>query len=332
MFQRFILAWLVLLCVPALYWERWLPGVWDPFLESRPGLNYLFAATMLAIGSLLPGDEIRQVARRWPTVLGGTAVQYTAMPLLAWAMARLFGLEGPALVGVLMAGCVPGAMASNVLTLMARGNVSYSVSLTASATLLSPIAVPLTLWLVLGEGHEDFPAARLIGQLCWMVVGPVVAGHLLSRASRRWAAWSGRFGAVVANLAILWTIAVTVAGNRENLTHLSGRILPALLALNIGGYLAGYAAGRAMRLPPEMRRALTLEIGMQNAGLGAVLAKDLFGAAAAMAPAMYTFGCMCTGTVLARIWAAGGSEDESPTTAAPGAEDAPGAPDRGAGA
>jgi bile acid:Na+ symporter, BASS family len=306
MLQRWILLWLLLSSLAALVWDRWLPGVGDPFLASRPWLNYLFAVTMLAIGSLLPEDEIRQVARRWPTVLGGTAVQYTTMPLLAWAVGRLAGLEGPALVGVVLAGCVPGAMASNVLTLIARGNVSYSVSLTTSATLLSPLAVPLALWLALGRGYESFPAARLIGELCWMVVGPVVAGHLLSRYWPLWAATARRGGAIVANLAILWIIAVTVAANREGLAAVEPRLVAALLGLNLGGYAAGCAAGRAMRLAAGMRRALTLEIGMQNAGLGAVLALSLFGEKAALAPALYTFGCMLTGTVLARYWATHG--------------------------
>jgi BASS family bile acid:Na+ symporter len=74
--------------------------------------------------------------------------------------------------------------------------------------------------------------------------------------------------------------------------------------LNVGGYLAGFLGGVGMRLPVPMRRALTLEIGMQNAGLGAYLARILFegGDAVALAPALYTFGCMLTGTILASCW------------------------------
>jgi len=82
-------------------------------------------------------------------------------------------------------------------------------------------------------------------------------------------------------------------------------LLAALVCINLCGYAAGYFGGAAMRLPEPMRRALTLEVGMQNAGLGAALAIKLFGkeSDAALAPAMYTFGCMLTGTVLARVWA-----------------------------
>jgi BASS family bile acid:Na+ symporter len=116
----------------------------------------------------------------------------------------------------------------------------------------------------------------------------------------------------LANLVILWIIAVVVALNRERLHQLSPTLLIALVAINVGGYLAGYGGGRLMRLPSAMRRALTLEIGMQNAGLGAVLSRSLFpdDPAVAIAPAMYTFGCMLTGTVLARFWAMSAARDD----------------------
>ena len=86
-------------------------------------------------------------------------------------------------------------------------------------------------------------------------------------------------------------------------------ILPALLLINLGGYLAGYCGGRAMRLDERKRRALTLEVGMQNAGVGTALVLSMVSeseATAAIPTALYTFGCMLTGTLLARIWAGRG--------------------------
>ena len=103
------------------------------------------------------------------------------------------------------------------------------------------------------------------------------------------------------------------------------KIAASILAINLGGYLIGYCSGTAFRFPEAMRRALTLEVGMQNAGLGAMLATTLFTgeehAAVAIAPAMYTFGCMLTGTILAQVWAgmkitdpANQAEDELPAS------------------
>ncbi len=315
--ERFLLVWLTLLSAVAYWWGGWtgwlcgspLP---DPFVASQGGLDYLIAITMFAIGSLLPRDEIRQVFRRWPTVLGGTAIQYTSMPLLAYGLGRLFGLEGPWLIGIIMVGSVPGAMASNVLTLVARGNVSYSVSLTTSATILSPLVVPLVLWLALGR-MVDFPTGEVSRQLCLFVVMPVVAGHLLSRSFAFWETAARRVGAIVANLTILWIIAVVVAVNGENLKQLTAPLLGGLLAVNFGGYAAGFCGAWVLRVTPPMRRALTLEIGMQNAGLGTWLALGLFpdNPAAAIPAALYTFGCMFTGTILARLWAEFGRPQES---------------------
>ncbi len=312
--ERGLLAWLILLCLVAYSWPRWFPAtqVPDPFLSSSSWLGLMIAVTMFAVGSLLPKEEVDLVRRRWPTVVAGTAIQYTSMPLLAFGLGKLFGLEGPWLVGIIMVGCVPGAMASNVLTLIARGNVSYSVGLTTSATLLSPLIVPWTLWLTVGQMVRDFPTLKVCGELCWMVVLPVVLGYQLSRLFAAWQAAAHRVGAIIANLTILWIIAVVVAANREMLLTIEPHVLTALLMVNLGGYLAGYTGGAAMQLPEPMRRALTLEIGMQNAGLGTTLAMRLFpdDPGTALPAAMYTFGCMLTGTILARLWARTRPADE----------------------
>jgi BASS family bile acid:Na+ symporter len=303
MLERLLLAWLTLISLVALFWPDWFGPLPDPFAASAPWLPGVIAVTMLAIGSLLPRDEVQQVLKRWPAVLGGTAAQYASMPLLAYVIGCAFGFKGAALTGVVVVGCVPGAMASNVLTLAARANVSYSVSLTTTSTLLSPLMVPLVLKLTLGQ-WRDFPARNVSFALLWTVVLPVVAGHALSRTVRFWESAARRVGPLVANLAILWIIAVVVALNRDRITQLSAALLAALLLLNVAGYLAGYAAGGSMSLPLPMRRALTLEIGMQNAGLGTMLVLSVFREQVAAIPtAIYTFACMFTGTVLARFWA-----------------------------
>lgn len=308
MLERYLILWLSLLSLLAFAWPRIFGAAPDPFLAGRAYLSPLIAAIMFAVGCLLPRDEVRQVFRRWPAVLGGTSIQYTAMPFLAWSCAHLFGLDSDARIGLILVGCVPGAMASNVLTLVARGNVSYSVSLTTSATLLSPLVVPAALYLALHTSTRIDPLEVSL-KLLREVVGPVVAGYLLCHRFERFGTLAKRFAPPFANLAILWIIAVVVRVNRENLAFVRGSVLAALLAVNLLGYLAGYAGGALMRLPQTMRRALTMEIGMQNAGLGTVLALTLFPGqpAAAIPPAAYTFGCMFTGAVLARLFARAGT-------------------------
>ncbi|WP_166830853.1 bile acid:sodium symporter family protein [Thalassoroseus pseudoceratinae] len=317
MFQRFLLGWLILLSLLAYSWPSWNPEL-DPFAISKPYLGWIITVTMFLIGGLLPRDEIRQVLKSWPTVLGGTLVQYATMPLAAYTVARLAGLEGEWLLGLVLVGSVPGAMASNVLTLAARGNVSYSVSLTTTATLLSPIFVPLILFLTLRQSLAN-PAAiaqKAFLDLLLQVAIPVLSGYFLARSSRRAESVLQRIGPTVANLTILWVIAVVVNANHERLANLQLDLLAMLLVINGIGYLAGWFGGGAMRISHAKRRALTLEVGMQNAGLGATLASQLFPdqPTVALPAALYTFGCMLTGTMLAQWWAmrVGSEEAESP--------------------
>lgn len=308
MLQRFLLLWLTALSAAA-YW--WPGGAFDPFLATKDLglLRPVFAVSMFCIGGLLPADELRELRTRWPTVLGGTTIQYAVMPLLAYAAAHAFQLGPELTIGVVLVGCVPGAMASNVLTLASRGNVSYSVSLTTSATLLSPLVVPLVLSLALGAEHRPDPLQVFLN-LITDVVGPVIIGHLLSRRFPRFERLMKNAGSTVANLAILWIIATVVGINRDRLGQITGLVLTALLMINLLGYAAGYLGGVAMKLPDGMRRALTLEVGMQNAGLGAVMATVLFAEQpeVAIPPAAYTFGCMLTGAMLAAWWGRGGDK------------------------
>ncbi|MCH2128107.1 MAG: bile acid:sodium symporter family protein [Pirellulaceae bacterium] len=308
--QRFLLPWLIVLSLGAFVWPSVVPARiatdLDPFVASRPCLPVLIFATMFAIGSMLPREEVDQVLRRWPFVLAGSALQYTAMPFLAFGVGRIWQLEGDLLVGLMMVGCVPGAMASNVLTLHARGNTSYSVSLTTVATLLSPLVVPLALrfTLVGADALSSQALWRASFLLLLTVVLPVTLGHLMIRVRPQWQATARILGSILANLVILWVIAVVVGLNRERLAAIQFSLFLALLALNALGYLAGYWGGWSLKLREPMRRALTLEVGMQNAGLGATLATQLFPDrdGTALAPALYTFGCMLTGTLLAQWW------------------------------
>lgn len=307
--SKYLLIWLTLTCALAAMWPKIFGAdAFNPFYIKDAAMrndlmSVLIATTMLAVGSLLPYDEVKAVAKRWYKTLGGTAVQYIAMPTLAFILAKLFRLEGAAFIGVLMAGCVPGAMASNVLTLTARGNVSYSVGLTTSATLFSPIVVPLTLWLFLGQ-RAELPVQQVMISLLATVVAPVAIGFTLARAFSWWRKASEYAAEAIANIVIILIIAVVVAVNYDKVTQLTGTLIVVMLALNFLGYCAGYWGGKVIGLDSGMRRALTIEVGMQNAGLGTALAMRFFPDApeAALFCASYTFGCMFTGIILAQMF------------------------------
>ncbi|MDG2382073.1 MAG: bile acid:sodium symporter family protein [Pirellulaceae bacterium] len=318
--ERFLLIWLCIASGIAFGWPTRLE--FDPFVDTADWVPYGFAVTMFAIGWLLHVNEVQEVFRRWPLVLCGTTLQYLSMPLIAYLIANSFPLSDAWKLGIMMAGCVPGAMASNVLTMIARGNVSYSLCLTTTATLLSPICVPIALKLGMSESFE-VPVEGIVVKLCWMVVGPVIGGFLVGLLfdffNRRVRDWAQPIGKIVANLTILWIIAVVVSANRERVTSIDASLLMAILTLNLGGYGVGQVGARLFRLPSSMGRALTLEIGMQNAGLGVTLAMEIFGkeSPVLIPVAIYTFGCMFTGTILARYWSSRPTELAAPPESPP---------------
>ena len=311
------LLWILLLSAGCALYFPTGDDVWNPLIASKAGLGTLFAGTMFFIGCLLSKSEVDELVKRWPVVLGGTLIQYASMPFLAYGIGLAFGLEGPYLTGLIFVGCVPGAMASNVITLAAKGNVSYSVSLTTSATLLSPFVVPFVLSMLLGSDNSPDPVAIMI-KLLWQVVGPVVAGHLLCRFSETFAQKIRPISPLLANGTIIWIIAAVVALNQSRLLKVDGSstaivLVIALVLLNLCGYAAGFWGGKTMRLPDDMRRALSLEVGMQNAGLGTTLVIEFFPDQpdAAIPTAVYTFCCVLTGITLAKFWSRNGEDTKT---------------------
>lgn len=286
----------------AFVWPQERVG-FDPFVLTSWLLWTLIVITMFALGTLVRPDELRPLRDHpWWVVLG-VATQILVMPAAAWSVTQIVPMPGELAAGVILVGCVPGAMASNVLTSTAGGSVAYSVSLTAVATLLSPISVPTVLRIVAGQSAEHSLTKSAI-QLAVLVVLPTIAGFLLSRKSARLRKLASRWSPRVASVALLWIIATVVAGNRDKLASVGVVLVTALLAINVIGYIAGFSVGCVAGLPDRYGRALTLEVGMQNAGLGTALATSLYGDAtiAVIPTAAYTFGCMLTGTILAVFW------------------------------
>lgn len=312
MLDRWFLQCLLASSALAWFWPWLVPGGFDPWVASKPWLGGAIFTAMFGVGCLLRWEELRQVGQRWPAVLFGTLVQYTSMPLLAYSLGHALGLTGGTLLGVVMVGCVPGAMASNVITQLARGNVSYSVALTTCSTLLSPLAVPLLLKLLLAADYQVNLQETAVSLLLQVIL-PIGLGCALCRlwptADRLATTWAS----TIANVMILWIIAAVVGLNRDRVSQITGMTLLALLLINLLGYVAGYWGAALIRLAPPWRRALAIEVGMQNCGLGTVLVLQLFPdfPAAAIATATYTFGCVLTATLLAQYWGSRGTAAEA---------------------
>ncbi len=299
---RSILFWLLLTSSIAFVWPDF--GLsFDPFVMNKWALWSAIFLTMFSLGGLVSPGELKPLRSHPYWVALGVLTQVTVMPLAAWLATKVIPMNEDMALGVLLVGCVPGAMASNVLTNTARGSVAYSVSLTSVATLLSPLTVPGILWILSGHQSEGFRVQSSL-LLATFVTLPTILGYLVSSRHDRFRQVFKSYGSLIASVALLWIITTVVASNRHALFIAPTVILVALLAINLAGYLGGYWVGRLSGLPASYRRALTLEIGMQNAGVGTTLAVSILGSGttATIPTAVYTFGCMLTGTLLAAYW------------------------------
>lgn len=274
-------------------------------LVLRPGLQPAFAVTMFLVGTLVRPEQLDAFFRSPGRALSGLLAQYTIMPLAAFAFSRLF--DDPAVrTGVVLVGCMPGAMASNVMTVLLRGDLVLSVTLTTLATFLSPLVI--SFWLpLLADARMEVPVGSLAWNATTLVVLPVAVGIALRRLRPELpAAWT-RLATAAASGAIVLIILVVVAVNRDRLAGLGPGLAAALLGLNASGYALAFAVATLLRWPPAARRTLVVEVGMQNAGLGSVLALAHLGEAGAVPSAFYTALCVATASLAVPLAARRGS-------------------------
>jgi BASS family bile acid:Na+ symporter len=251
----------------------WKPALFTWF--SGPLITVGLAVIMLGMGLTLEMADFRRVLRSKRLVGLGVMLQYTVMPLSGWAVARLFDLPTPFAVGLILVACCPGGTASNVVSYLARADVPLSVAMTAVSTLLAALMTPL-LTSVLASSRVDVPAAGLFLSTVQVVVLPVIAGL----AMRHWLPDITRAVLPVAPAVAVLTITVIVASiigaGRDDILSAGLRMVFAVFALHASGFLVGYVLSRLTGADVAAARTISIEVGMQNSGLGVVLARQNF--------------------------------------------------------
>jgi bile acid:Na+ symporter, BASS family len=249
---------------PGLF--TWFDG---PLLVGGLGL------IMLGMGMTLTPADFARVASRPAAVGAGFVAQFTIMPIAAWAIARAFALPSPFAVGLILVGCCPGGTASNVVAYIARADVALSVTMTTCSTLAAVAFTPLLTQVLAGE-LVAVDALGLFLSTLQVVVLPVAGGVLLNR-----------FAPVVvervlpaaplASVLVIALVCGSIIGQNAAAVRESGlRLLAAIVLVHATGFAVGYGFARAVRMPVAAARTISIETGMQNSGLGAVLAKRHF--------------------------------------------------------
>ncbi|MBN2213868.1 MAG: bile acid:sodium symporter family protein [Bacteroidales bacterium] len=271
------------------------------FLIAGKLINWFFAAAMFGIGMVIKDEDYRSIVKDPKPVLYGNICQFTIMPLLALFVSYVFGLPKEIAVGLVLTGAAPGAMTSNVISYLSGGDVTYSVSLTALATLLSPVLTPLVTLLLIGEKvpMDFFPMFLTI---ITTVVLPLLAGFMVRRNLPRFVEKNAELPPAVSITAIVIITSYVIARNKGNLTMATSVVFIAVIIHNLLGMLLGFFAGAAAKFDFRRKKTLSIEIGMQNAGLGVVLALKHFSDKTAIPAAIFTIWCILSASLMVNFW------------------------------
>ena len=249
------------------------PGLFTWF--SGPLIPIGLAVIMLSMGMTIGFEDLRRIGRERRSVLPGVVLQYTLMPALGWSLAEVFDLPPPLAVGLILVSCCPGGTASNVITFLARADVALSVTMTVASTVLAVLMTP-SLTAALAGRRVDVPTGDLLLDTVQVVIVPVVAGAILTW---RFPVTSRRIlpvAPLIAVVAITLIVGSIIGGGRQQVLDAGLRLVLAVVCLHAGGFFLGYVAGRLVLRREIASRTVSIEVGMQNSGLGVVLAQQNF--------------------------------------------------------
>jgi len=271
------------------------------FASWKPAIVPLLGLVMFGMGMTLAWGNFAEVLRRPGIVLLGTLLQFLVMPLAAWLVAHLMGLPPMIAAGLVLVGSCPGGTASNVVCYLARGDVALSITLTTLSTLLAVLATP-ALTLLYAGAQVPVPAGLMIVSIAKIVLLPVAAGLVVNQfAGVRMASVKHLFP-LLSVMAIVVIIAIIVALNHDHLAVMGPAVAVAVLLHNGIGLATGYWIPRLLRLDERTCRTLSIEVGMQNSGLGVALAVKYFSPTAALPGALFSIWHNLSGSMLAGWW------------------------------
>ncbi len=273
-----------------------VPGAGDLSLMSL-GLGLI----MLGMGVTLSFSDFRRVLSLPGSVALGVACQFCIMPLVGWSLAHLFALPAALQVGLILVSCCPGGTASNVISYLARANVPLSVLMTMTSTLLAILLTPL-LTKVLAGAILEIDAWGMFRSMLAIVLLPVLGGVLLNHFFGRWMGVVKMVAPLFSVLVIVLIVGAIVGKNKGDIAAAGGSLLLAVGCLHLLGFALAYGLMRLLRYPVDFSRTVSIEVGMQNSGLGAALASKHISAMAAAPCAISAVYHCIIGSFLAAWW------------------------------
>lgn len=292
--SKYFIVWVIALAVIAYYAP-------SGFTWIAPYISLLLGIIMFGMGLTLKAKDFAIVFKKPIPVIIGILAQYIIMPVVAFALAKLLNLSPELAAGLVLVGACPGGTASNVMVYLAKGDVPLSVAMTSCSTLLAPILTPLVLLLFAGE-WIPVDAGSMFLSIVQVIIIPIVLGILINYFLPKAVEKSTEALPLVSVVAIVAIVAAVVSGNRDTIATTGALLFVAVMLHNVFGLLFGYLVGALTGLDVTQRRAISIEVGMQNSGLGASLATTYFSPATALPSAVFSVWHNISGPLLATIW------------------------------
>ena len=295
--QKTFALWVVLFAGIALI-------VPEAFVWLKAYIIWMLGIIMFGMGMTMTVDDFKGVLHSPKAVVIGVVAQFMLMPGLAYLLCQLFQLPPAIAIGVILVGCCPGGTASNVITYMAKGNTALSVACTSVSTILAPVLTPAIFYLLASQWIE-INAMSMLGSILQVVLFPIILGLIVRSVLKQKVETYIQVMPLISVLAIVAIVAAIIAGSKAQILE-SGLLILAVVALHNGlGYLLGFGASRLFKLPYADSKAIAIEVGMQNSGLGVALAAVHFAASpiTAVPSAIFSLWHNISGPALATYWA-----------------------------
>ncbi len=274
------------------------------FVGFAPYITLLLGIVMFGMGLTLKGADFKLILTHPKPVIIGLIAQFTVMPLTAVAIAYMLNLPPQLAAGLVLLGSVPGGTASNVMVYLAKGNVPLSITMTSCSTILAPIMTPALLYFLAGQWMPVDPIA-MFKSIILVIIVPIVLGIIIQKLMPTVVEKSISVVPLISVVAIIIIVSAVVGGNQQNIASAGILVFLAVFLHNGAGLLFGYFAAKLMKLSVQDRRAISIEVGMQNSGLGVSLAKAHFAAEpmTALPSAFAAVWHNISGPIIATIWA-----------------------------
>ena len=290
---------IIVLAVAALTLFVPKTGLWI----NTEWINYLLMVVMFGMGLTMKLSDFAIVFKHPKDVSIGCVAQFLIMPALAFALGKIFGLSDELMVGVILVGTCPGGTASNVITYLSKGDTAMSIGMTSVNTLLAPLLTPALTYLYL-RTSVDVDVKSMFISIIQVVIVPIALGIIINKLFGKYLDGVRDALPAVSVVAICLIIAAVVSHNSERILSTGAIIFVIVILHNLLGYLCGFLIGVIFKMPMSRKKAVSIEIGMQNSGLAASLAGTAFPdmAMATVPGAIFSVWHNISGSVLAGIF------------------------------